>query len=455
MTKHSGKVLIVDDDEFVLLSLKILLEQNGLESITVHNPERIPTLLEKECVQAVLLDMNFRQGDTSSTQGLFWLRRINELSRETPVVLMTAYGEISLAVEAMKQGAHDFVSKPWQNEKLVATIKSAVALYREKRKVSQLTTQQKFIIAHQHENIIGMSASVLQQRKTIEKIAPTDTSVLILGDNGTGKEVVAREIHKQSLRADSVFISVDVGSLSETIFESELFGHKKGAFTDAREDRIGRIEAASGGTLFLDEIGNLPIALQSKLLTVLQNKTVTRLGTNLSIAADVRIICATNSNLKKLVQEGKFREDLYYRINTVELRIPPLYDRPEDIPLLAQHFLKKFATRYKKEDRHIPEQVMQALQKYAWPGNVRELQHAIERAIILSDHNLLTLEDFGVMRGENSEDLIFDQLNLEKLEAWAIRKAIDKHKGNVSQAASELGLSRGAMYRRMEKYEVH
>lgn len=455
MTKHSGKILIVDDDEFVLLSLKILLEQNGIESITAHNPERIPTLLEKECVQTVLLDMNFRQGDTSSTQGLFWLRRINELSQETPVVLMTAYGEISLAVEAMKQGAHDFVSKPWQNEKLVATIKSAVALYQEKRKVSQLTTQQKFIIAHQHENIIGISASVLQLRKTIEKIAPTDTSVLILGDNGTGKEVVAREIHQQSLRADRVFISVDVGSLSETIFESELFGHKKGAFTDAREDRIGRIEAASGGTLFLDEIGNLPIALQAKLLTVLQNKTVTRLGSNASIDVDVRIICATNSNLKKLVQEGKFREDLYYRINTVELRIPPLYDRPEDIPLLAQHFLKKFATRYQKEDRHIPEQVMQALQKYAWPGNVRELQHAIERAIILSDHSLLTLEDFGVIRGENSEDLIFDQLNLEKLEAWAIRKAIDKHKGNVSQAASELGLSRGAMYRRMEKYEVH
>lgn len=455
MAKYSGKVLIVDDDEFVLLSLKILLEQNGLESITVHNPERIPNLLEKESVQAVLLDMNFRQGDTSSTQGLFWLRRINELSHETPVVLMTAYGEISLAVEAMKQGAHDFVSKPWQNEKLVATIKSAVALYQEKRKVSQLTTQQKFIIAHQHENIIGISASVLQLRKTIEKIAPTDTSVLILGDNGTGKEVVAREIHKQSLRADSIFISVDVGSLSETIFESELFGHKKGAFTDAREDRIGRIEAASGGTLFLDEIGNLPIALQAKLLTVLQNKTVTRLGSNVSITADVRIICATNSNLKKLVQEGKFREDLYYRINTVELHTPPLYDRPEDIPLLAEHFLKKFAMRYQKEDRHIPEQVMQALQKYAWPGNVRELQHAIERAIILSDHNVLTLEDFGVIRGENSGDLIFDQLNLEKLEAWAIRKAIDKHKGNVSHAASELGLSRGAMYRRMEKYEVH
>ena len=259
-------------------------------------------------------------------------------------------------------------------------------------------------------------------------------------------------IHQKSTRSQKPFVSVDVGSLSETIFESELFGHKKGAFTDAKEDRVGRIESAQGGTLFLDEIGNVPLSLQSKLLTALQNKTITRLGTNNPIQVNVRVICATNSNLKKLVQEGKFREDLYYRINTVEVVVPSLIERVEDLPALADYFLNKFRTRYDKPHRRIPDDVMASLQKYRWPGNIRELQHAIERAVILSEKSDLTLHDFGVVRNESSGDLIFDQLNLEKLEAWAIRKALDKHKGNVSHAANELGLSRGAMYRRMEKY---
>lgn len=456
MAKFYGKILLADDDEIVLLSLRVLLEQNQIEVVSTTNPERIPSLLEKEPIQTVLLDMNFRQGDTSSTQGLFWLNRINEINPDLPVIPLTAYGDISLAVDAMKKGAHDFITKPWENEKLVATVKNAMALYQEKRKVKQLTSQQKILNSsiNRQYSLLGESIAIQNIRKKIEKIAPTDTAVLILGDNGTGKEVVAREIHRQSKRADAVFISVDVGSLSETIFESELFGHKKGAFTDAREDRMGRIEAASGGTLFLDEIGNLPLPLQAKLLTVLQNKVVTRLGTNQPISVDVRIICATNSNLKQLVQEGKFREDLYYRINTVELLIPPLFDRPEDIEVLVQHFLKKYAAHYHKQDRHVSADIMKAIQKYRWPGNVRELQHAVERAVILSESAQLTLEDFGIAKHDQSGELIFDHLNLEKLEAWAIKKAIDKHKGNISHAAHELGLSRGAMYRRMERYGI-
>lgn len=456
VSKNSEKVLLADDDELVLLSLKVLLEQHHIDVVSTSNPERIPALLERANIQAVLLDMNYRPGDASGTQGLFWLSKIKETNPDLPVIPLTAYGDISLAVQAIKNGAHDFITKPWQNEKLLATVRSALALFREKQKVKQLTSQQKFINAslNKHQELLGESETIKTIRKKIDKVAPTDTAVLILGANGTGKEIVAREIHQLSNRADQIFISVDVGSLSENLFESELFGHKKGAFTDAKEDRIGRIEAANGGTLFLDEIGNLPLSLQTKLLTVLQNKIITRLGTNQPIEIDVRFICATNSNLKELVQEGKFREDLYYRINTVEFFIPSLFERPDDIPQLAHHFLKKFKSHYQKHDRVIPEEVMQALQKYRWPGNVRELQHAVERAVILSEQQQLTLEDFGIARHQQSGELIFDHLNLEKLEAWAIRKAVEKHKGNISHAAQELGLSRGAMYRRMERYGV-
>ena len=453
--KNSGKVLLVDDDEVVLLSLKVLLEQQRIEVVGTWAPERIPSILEKENIHTVLLDMNYRPGDTSNTQGLFWLKRIGELNPDLPVIPLTAYGDITLAVEAMKQGAHDFITKPWQNEKLVATVRGAMALYHEKQKVKQLSAKQKLITAtfNNHQQLLGDSAAIQTILKKIKKVAPTDTAVLILGANGTGKEVVAREIHQHSNRADQIFIHVDVGSISETLFESELFGHKKGAFTDAKEDRMGRIEAASAGTLFLDEIGNLPLSLQTKLLTVLQNKVITRLGTNHPIDVDVRIICATNANLKQLVQEGKFREDLYYRINTVEITMPPLIDRPADIPLLINHFLKKFKTHYSKHDRTVPAEVLTALQKYSWPGNIRELQHAVERAVILSELPQLTLEDFGITKQQSGE-LIFDHLNLEKLEAWAIKKAVEKHKGNVSHAAAELGLSRGAMYRRMERYGI-
>jgi two-component system response regulator HydG len=455
MARTTTKILIADDDEFVLLSLKMLLEQAGFEIVSTSTAERIPSILEKEVVETVLLDMNFRQGDTSSTQGLFWLKKIHEIDINIPVILITAFGEIPLAVEAMKQGAYDFVTKPWNNEKLMTVITNSLALYRERSKnKTGIRNSESFAGTKTNDLLIGDSDGIAQIKKLIDKVAATETAILILGDNGTGKEVIARSIHQRSSRSSRVFISVDVGSLSESIFESELFGHKKGAFTDAKEDRVGRMEAAEGGTLFLDEIGNLPLSLQAKLLTVLQNKTITKLGTNHPIPVNVRFICATNSKLKTLVQEGKFREDLYYRINTVEINVPPLCERQEDLPMLTDYFLKKFKTKYEKEDRTIPDAVMATLQKHRWPGNVRELQHAIERAIILSENRQLTLADFGVIRNENSGDLVFDQLNLEKLERWAIKKAIDKHKGNVSHAALELGLSRGAMYRRMEKYGV-
>jgi two-component system, NtrC family, response regulator HydG len=458
MEKGTAKILVVDDDEYVLLSLKILLEQHKYQAVTSNTPERIPALLEQNDIQTAILDMNFRQGDTTSRQGLFWLRKINEMKPDVPVLLITAYGEISLAVEAMKTGAHDFITKPWENEKLMATVNAATTLFRERLKVQHLSQQQRVVnsmIDKQYGDFLGSSAKVESIRRTIEKIAPTDAAVLILGQNGTGKEVVARSIHRQSGRNNNVFVSVDVGSLSENIFESELFGHKKGAFTDAKEDRIGRIEAASGGTLFLDEIGNIPMSLQSKLLQVLQNKTITRLGTNHPISVDIRIVAATNSDLRKLVAEGRFREDLYYRVNTVELHLPRLADHSEDIPLLAGHFMTRFASKYQKEDRTIPARIMERLVAYDWPGNVRELQHAVERAMILSDSKELTFEDFGIGKDSNGLNTLMSDLNLERLEGWAIQRAIEKHKGNISHAAAELGLSRGAMYRRMEKYDLH
>lgn len=457
MSKISGRILLVDDDEFVLLSIKLLLEPHFTSVRTVNNPERIPALFDREQFDVVVLDMNFRQGDTTGNQGLFWLKKILSLSPDTQIVLVTAYADIQVAVESIKEGALDFIVKPWQNEKLLATVKTANLVSQEKRKVRQLKSQQKSLVSaldQRYEPLIGKSEAISAIRKTIEKVAPTEAVVLILGQNGTGKEVIAREIHRHSLRSEGIFMAVDVGALSESIFESELFGHRKGAFTDAKEDRIGRFEAAAGGTLLLDEIGNLSLPLQAKLLTVLQHKKVVRLGTNESIDLDVRIICATNCNLQAMVKEGKFREDLLYRINTVEITVPPLYDRPEDIPLIAAHFLTRFSQKYQKPYLKLAAPVIDYLQRYRWPGNIRELQHALERAVIMCEGEELTAEDFGSFQKQMAGEFMFDHLNLEKLEAWAIRKAIAKHGGNISHAAEELGLSRGALYRRMEAYGI-
>jgi DNA-binding NtrC family response regulator len=457
MAKTTGSILLVDDDEFVTLSIRLLLEPHFSSVKALNNPERIPSLFDQDHFDVVVLDMNFREGDTTGNQGRFWLKKILSLSPDTQVILITAYADIQVAVESIKEGALDFIVKPWQNEKLLSTIKTANLVSQEKKKVRQLKSQQKSLVSaldQRYEPLIGKSEAMGLIRKTIEKVGPTDAEVLILGQNGTGKEVVAREIHKHSNRAEGIFMTVDVGALSETLFESELFGHRKGAFTDAKEDRIGRFEAAAGGTLLLDEIGNLSLPLQAKLLTVLQHKKIIRLGTNESIALDVRIICATNCDLTALVKEGKFREDLLYRINTVEITVPPLYERSEDIPLIASHFLQKFSHKYQKSYLQFSGTVMTYLQKYRWPGNIRELQHALERAVIMCEGKEITPEDFGSLHKQISSEMVFDHLNLEKLEAWAIRKAIAKHGGNVSHAAEELGLSRGALYRRMETYGI-
>jgi two-component system response regulator HydG len=456
MTKAPGNILLVDDDEFVLLSIKLLLEPHFASVKTINNPERIQALLDREQFDVIVLDMNFRHGDTTGNQGRFWLKKIKSISPDTQVILVTAYGDIQVAVESMKEGALDFIVKPWQNEKLLATVKTANLLSLEKRKVKQLKSQQKSIVSslHRYEPLIGVSEGISSIRKTIEKVAPTEAEILILGQNGTGKEVIAREIHRLSKRAEDIFMTVDVGALSENLFESELFGHRKGAFTDAKEDRIGRFEAAAGGTLFLDEIANLSLSLQAKLLTVLQHKKVVRLGTNEPIDLDVRIVCATNGNLRAMVQEGKFREDLFYRINTVEITVAPLHDRPEDIPLLADHFLSRFSHKYQKPYLKLSDTVMTHLQKYRWPGNIRELQHAIERAVIMCEGQEIQMHDLGALQKQLSSDFSFDSFNLEKLEAWAIRKAIAKHQGNISHAADELGLSRGALYRRMQLYGI-
>lgn len=459
MSKSTGTILLVDDDELVLLSLSLLLEPHFTKVVTTDNPERIPTMVERETVNVVVLDMNFRKGDTSGNQGLFWLRKILGGNPETQVILLTAYADIHLAVESIREGALDFVVKPWENEKLLTTIKAANKLSQEQRKVKQLHSRQKSLVSAMgppHEPLLGVSKSINDVRSLIARVAPTEADVLILGPNGAGKEIIAREIHRQSTRAGSVFLSVDVGSLTESLFESEMFGHLKGSFTDAREDRAGRFEAAAGGTLFLDEIGNLSLSLQSKLLTALQHKRIVRLGTHEPIDVDVRIICATNASLANMVRDGTFREDLYYRINTVEINVPPLNARPEDIPVIAEYFLKKLGMRYHREGIHLSDDAVSRLQDYPFPGNTRELHHVLERAVILSDPgtNVLTSDAFVSIERKNASYPSTDTLNLEKLEEWAIRKALAKHNGNVSHAAEELGLSRGALYRRLGHYGI-
>lgn len=457
MSKPSGSILLVDDDDFVLLSIKILLEPHFQSVKTTNNPERIPALFDRDSFDVVLLDMNFRQGDTTGNQGLFWLKKVLELSPDTQLIMMTAFADIEVAIESIKEGALDFIVKPWQNEKLLTTVKTANLVSQEKRKVKQLKSQQKSLVSvlnQRYDPMIGNSEAISSIRKTISKVGPTEAEILILGENGTGKEVVAREIHRASKRADGIFLTVDIGALSETLFESELFGHRKGSFTDAKEDRTGRFEAAAGGTIFLDEIGNLSLPLQAKLLTVLQHKKIVRLGTNEPIDLDVRVVAATNRDLRRMVKDGTFREDLLYRINTVEITLPPLYERPEDIPLIAKHFTEKYSQKYQKHYLRFSKPVEAYLSTYRWPGNIRELQHAIERAVIMCEGQELTVQDFEPLQKQGTSDFSFEHFNLEKIEAWAIRKAIAKHGGNISHAAEELGLSRGALYRRMGNYGI-
>lgn len=456
MTQPLNKILIVDDNKDILTAGKLLLKQVPYEVHTESNPEAIPQLLKNENYDVILLDMNYTQSVTSGAEGFHWLKTILEIDPGAIVVLITAFGDVETAVNAIKQGAVDFVLKPWQNEKLLATIASAMRLRQSQSKVRLLEVQQQHLSAamdQRFHEMIGQSAVMQQVFQSIEKVAKTDASVLILGENGTGKELVARAIHRQSRRAEDVFISVDMGAITESLFESELFGHTKGAFTDAKADRAGKFEAASGGTLFLDEIGNLSIAMQAKLLRVLETRQVIRVGSNKSVSFDVRLICATNKPVKEAVTEGSFRQDFLYRINTIEIHLPPLRERPEDIPLLVDHFIKQFSQKYEKQFVRVDPPVYEKLNQYSWPGNIRELRHTIERAVIMNDSAIYKSSDFVLATSEpECDELQLDSYNLEDTEKLLLRKALQKHQGNISHAAKELGLTRTSLYRRMEKY---
>ncbi|HEU5145709.1 MAG TPA: sigma-54 dependent transcriptional regulator [Chryseosolibacter sp.] len=445
---------MIDDDEDVLLAAKMLLKKQSHHVIIEKNPNKIPFLLNNDTYDVILLDMNFSKDITSGKEGFYWLEQILEKDPNAVVILITAFGDVEMAVKALKKGATDFILKPWQNEKLVATISTAIRLKKSYNQVDKLKKAKEMLeeqISKPFGEIIGQSAAIKEVFAMINKVARTDANVLILGENGTGKELIARAIHQRSLRKDNSFVSVDMGAITETLFESELFGHKKGAFTDAREDRPGRFELASGGTLFLDEIGNLSLALQSKLLSALQSRQVTRVGSNQPVPVDIRLICATNMPLTKMVQEGTFRQDLLYRINTVEIQVPPLSDRVEDIPLLADHYLNHYAKKYHKAVTTIAPEALDKLKRYAWPGNIRELQHAIERAVIMTDSSSLQETDFLFSRSLTSGPSA-NTLNLDEVEKAAIAKALQMHGGNISKAADELGLTRASLYRRMEKY---
>ena len=452
-----GRILIVDDNEDLLKAAKMHLKRHFSQVDIEKNPEAIPSLMNNEDYDVILLDMNFTKDVSSGSEGYYWLEKILTLDPSAVVVLITAYGDIQMAVRAIKAGATDFVLKPWENEKLLATLYSAMRL-RESRDVIESLRIKNYEINQalndRYSEIIGQSAAMQKIFQTIDRVAKTDANVLILGENGTGKELIARAIHRNSSRKNETFASVDLGSITETLFESELFGHKKGSFTDAKEDRPGRFELANGGTLFLDEIGNLSMQLQAKLLTVIQNRKVSRVGSNKDTPIDIRLICATNLPLYEMVKENRFRQDLLYRINTIEIEIPPLRDRFEDIPLLANHFLTHYASKYGKNVSRISEGAVTRMHKHPWPGNIRELQHAIERAVILSNGNVLQPEDFNFTTSAAKEDgqINLEQYNLEEVEKLLIRKVLKKYNGNITQAASELGLTRSSLYRRLEKY---
>jgi len=454
----TGKILIVDDNEDVLRAARMFLKRHVRQIDIEKNPESIPTLLNNEQYDVILLDMNFTKDVSSGHEGFLWLEQILDIDPSAVVILITAYGDVQMAVKAIKEGATDFVLKPWENEKLLATIYSAMRLRETKMEVANLKSRQQLLSAdadNKFQDIIGNSMVMQQVYKTIERVAGTDANVLVLGENGTGKEVIARSIHRNSLRAEEAFIGVDMGAISETLFQSELFGHVKGSFTDAKEDRPGRFEVAHKGTLFLDEIANLSLPLQAKLLSVLQSRQVTRVGSNKAKDIDIRLVCATNMPILDMVKDNKFRQDLLYRINTIEIEIPPLRNRLDDIPLLANHFLNLYERKYQKNVRTLSEAAMRMLQKYNWPGNVRELQHAIERAVIMCNGHVLNPEDFyfntNTGRGEES-NLNLEDYDLEEVEKILIRKVLKKYDGNITQAANELGLTRSSLYRRLEKY---
>ncbi len=458
MINKVGKILAVDDNQDILFALKLLLKPHVELIDTISKPEAIAEYLNKEDYDVILLDMNFTKDAISGQEGFDALEKILEIDKDAVVVFITAYGDAEKAVRSIKAGATDFVLKPWQNEKLLATVSASVKLRRSRRENSSLRSRQKEmnqVMDQPFSDFIGQSPEMQKVFTTIQKVAATDANILILGENGTGKELVARAIHRNSLRKDEIFISVDLGSITESLFESELFGYEKGAFTDAKKEKAGRFEVASGGSLFLDEIGNLSLQFQTKLLTVLERREIVRVGATRAKPIDVRLICATNNNIHQMVSDNSFRQDLLYRINTVEIHLPPLRERTGDIPLLANHYIKIYAKKYKKNIKGISANALKKLNQYPWPGNVRELQHAIERAIIMSDGSILEPDDFILTtQGNKSSEVELNTFNLDDVEKMIIMKVLKQYQGNITQAAQELGITRTSLYRRMEKYDL-
>lgn len=454
MNKFEGNILIIDDDPDVLDSARMFLDEYFSSTEIIQSPELLSDVLKEKSVDVILLDMNFRKGANDGQEGKYWLKFIRETCPETVIILMTAFGDINLAVEVMKLGAFDFIQKPWNNSKLLATVSAALKLRKSKNELSKSKATNQVLnedINRDHLKIIGSSAPMIRLKDVIAKIAPSDANVLILGENGSGKDLIAREVHRCSKRKNENFIRVDLGSLPESLFESELFGHVKGAFTDAKEDKTGRFELASGGTIFLDELANLSLALQAKLLTVLQNRVIYRVGSSNPIPVDIRLVCATNESINKLVEKGSFRKDLYYRLNTFEITIPPLRERKEDVPDLVEYFVQKFGTKYRKPGLEIATKTVKKLTQLEWAGNIRELQNAVERACILSEKKELVFEDFFVQETFNAKQEK-DIFNLDELEKRTILKVLKTHNGNLTKSAQELGIHRNALYRRLEKY---
>ena len=453
------RCIVIDDDEDVLLSARLLLRDMFRSVDTYQSPAEAVAAMADRLPDVILLDANFGRGETNSSEGLQWLGQILKVDPEAVVVMITAHGGVNIAVEAMKRGATDFVTKPWSNDRLLASVRTAASVHRSRQQASDSDRRQSAPAPAADYAFLGRSPAMMRVFSLIEKAAPTDANVLVLGENGTGKELIARELHRRSLRAQGVLVSVDLGAVAENLFESELFGHIKGAFTDARSDRVGRFQAAEGGTLFLDEIGNLPLHLQPKILTALERRQVIPVGANKPVPIDVRVVAATNMASEQLSDERTFRQDLLFRLNTVEIELPPLRERREDILMLVRHFLAHYAARYGKPERELPADVAQALEAHDWPGNVRALRHATERAVILSDGDAFTIEDFSLPRRSVQAAPIpaqlrplGDDLNLDRAERQMVEAALKKHGYNISSAATELGLSRAALYRRMEKY---
>ena len=455
MKKETGKILIVDDNKSLLKSLQLLLSGEFELITTIGNPNLIVESLKNDDYDIILLDMNFKAGINSGNEGLFWLKEIQKYNEDIIVIMITAFGDVNLAVNAMKEGATDFILKPWEDNKLISTLKNALKLRESRREVISLKQKQKHLsenIDKNYSKIIGKSSCMYDIFSKIKKVAETDANILLLGENGTGKELVAREIHRKSLRSSEIFLGVDLGAISESLFESELFGHTKGAFTDANDERAGKFESASGGTIFLDEIGNLSLSMQAKLLSVLEKRTVTKVGADREVQINVRVISATNQDLKKLVANNLFREDLLYRINTIEIEIPPLRERQEDIIEIANHYLNLYSSRYGKSNLKFDNKTINNLLKYSWPGNIRELRHTIEKAVILSESDVLSISD---LRIENEFISPTDKLSLDEIEKRAILKVLKKYKWNHSHTADELKIARTTLIRKLKKYGLH